>query len=135
MDWMECYKKGFVKEISWDKGKFTSFLEIKESKIEAAEVLPEKFYYSKITLLYDALRILLEIIALKNGYKIYNHECYTAFLKEILNLSREADEFDKIRKIRNSINYYGKKISIEEGKLVIKKIKELIKRFENFIEI
>ncbi len=68
-----------------------------------------------MTLLYDALRELLEAVALENGYKIYNHECYTAFLKEIINESYLGDEFDKFRVLRNGINYYGRKINQEEG--------------------
>ena len=79
------------------------------------------------------MRILLEIIALDKGYKIYNHECYTSFLKEILGMSREADIFDRQRKIRNSINYYGKEISEAESKDIIETSKYLIKRFERLV--
>jgi len=72
----------------------------------------------------------LEIKALEKGFKIYNHECYAAFLKEIMNMSGEADIFDELRKIRNGINYYGRKISVEESKFVTEKLRELIKIFK-----
>ena len=126
MDWYGCIKNRTVKEISKDENKTQSFKKIIEIKIKSADVLPEELYYSKITLLYDALRTLLEIQALNKGYKIYNHECYTAFLKEILNMSREADMFNSLRKVRNGINYYGKEIVIEEAEEIIKDLKELI---------
>ena len=71
----------------------------------------------------------MECLSLERGYKIYNHECYTAFLKEILNLSREADIFDRLRKTRNGINYYGLKVSREEAKEIIKDLRTLIKKF------
>jgi len=81
--------------------------------------------------LYDALREYLEALAIKNGYKIYNHECYTSFLKEVLNKSSDADEFDNLRKIRNSINYYGRKINNEEAQHILKKLKQLIQKIKH----
>ncbi|MDI3473800.1 MAG: hypothetical protein PWR30_123 [Candidatus Woesearchaeota archaeon] len=131
MDWKECNGKSFVKDIKKDKHRIKSIQDVAELKIESAEFLPEEHYISKISLLYDSLRELLEVIALENGYKIYNHECYTAFLKEILGLSVQADSFDKIRKIRNGINYYGRKLSIEEARKVIEDIHSLIKEFQS----
>ena len=65
------------------------------------------------------------MLALKNRFKIYNHECYTYLLKEVLNESSKGNEFDELRKIRNSINYYGKIISINEAKNVLDRIKKL----------
>ncbi|MBT4576966.1 hypothetical protein HOM13_00675 [Candidatus Woesearchaeota archaeon] len=62
---------------------------------------------------YDVLRSVLEAIALVEGYKVYSHEAFTYFLKE-----KDEDvssiKFDKFRKIRNNINYYGENISVEE---------------------
>jgi len=36
-------------------------------------------------------------IGVWKGYKIYNHECYYVFIKEILKLSVKADEFDELK--------------------------------------
>ena len=129
MDWRECVKKRIVKEVSKDISKSKSFKEIIDTKIKSAEILPTEFYYAKISLLYDALRTLLEIKALEKGYKVYNHECYTAFLKEVLKMSREADLFDTLRRTRNGINYYGKHITVKEAVVVIKGLEGLIKKF------
>jgi uncharacterized protein (UPF0332 family) len=79
---------------------------------------------------YDSLRELIEALALKKGFKIYNHECYTAFLKEIINEPRLGEEFDKVRIVRNSINYYGKRISIEDARKVINSITLLRKKIK-----
>ncbi len=130
IDWEECVKKRIVKDVSEDKNRIKSIRDIAQAKIISADYLPEDHSISKITLLYDALRELLEALALEKGYKIYNHECYTAFLKEIINSSEKGDEFDKLRKIRNGINYYGKTVSILEAKSIIANIKKLIKEFK-----
>src|SRR3989338_3792090 len=80
---------------------------------------------SKISLAYDSLRELLEALALERGYKIYNHECYTAFLKEVIEKSNVGEEFDEIRQIRNAVNYYGKRLLPEDAHKLIEKIKEI----------
>jgi hypothetical protein len=75
---------------------------------------------------YDVLRSILEAISAIDGYKIYSHEAFTYFLKkkgeETLSI-----KFDRLRKIRNSINYYGKDVLIEETKENADEIKNMIK--------
>ena len=62
---------------------------------------------------YDTLRSILEAMAALDGFKVYSHEAFKHFLSEkgehII-----AEKFDRFRKIRNKINYYGKSISKEE---------------------
>ena len=74
---------------------------------------------SKVSLAYDSLCEMLEALAIKKCYKIYNHECYCAFLKEIIKERVLGDRFDKIRKIRNDSNYYGEEITVEEAEAII----------------
>ena len=114
-----------MKDVKKDFGKINSVKEIAESKIKAANALADEHYYGKLTLFYDALRELLECVALVKGYKIYNHECYTYFLKEIIRESEKSDEFDSIRKIRNAVNYYGKELKPKQAEDLIKRIRNL----------
>jgi len=74
---------------------------------------------------YDSLRIVLEAIACSKGYKVYNHKAFVFFLKEI-DENKISIEFDRLRKIRNSINYYGEDISLEETTSNVKEIKKII---------
>ncbi|HLC78291.1 MAG TPA: hypothetical protein VJH92_04145 [Candidatus Nanoarchaeia archaeon] len=97
MDFNECLKKRIVKEVKEDTELITSLLKTSQNKLDSEQKLElnEVTSGSKISLLYDSLRELLEALAIKNGYKIYNHECFTYFLKEILNESSKGDEFDE----------------------------------------
>lgn len=124
MDWKECCNKRLVKEIKLDQEMINSLLDSSKNKIEAESMLELNNItaVSKVSLAYESLRELLEALAIKYKYKIYNHECFTAFLKEIIKESFMGDEFNGIRKIRNSINYYGKKITPEEAQETIRKI-------------
>jgi len=136
MDWRECCNKRVAKQVKVDESLILSLKKASENKLNSSEELRMKDINmsSKISLAYDSLREILEALALKNRYKIYNHECYTSFLKEVLNKSEKGDEFDEIRKIRNRINYYAKSISIDEAIDIIKKIKVLRNCFLNMLE-
>ena len=132
MDWTECLNNRIVKSTKIDKNLISSTKNVAKLKIEFAEALPEHLFIGKIILLYDALREYLECIALESRYKIYNHECYSAFLNEIINLSNESRLFDKLRKIRNSINYYDKDIEKSEAEKIIFDLNYLINKFESY---
>ena len=121
MDFTACKKKNLVKQIGIDKNLINSLIKSSLKKLNAQKllVLNDDTASSKITLIYDAMRELLEALAVSKGYKIYNHECYCAFLKEIMKESNLGDTFDNFRKIRNDINYYGKDVSAEDSKLII----------------
>jgi len=127
MDFKECIKKKIAKEIKHDEELIASLLKTSKNKLESEKKLEldETTSSSKITLSYDSLREILEALAIKNGYKIYNHECYTYFLKEILKESSKGDEFDELRRIRNRINYYAQELSIQETKDFLERAKNL----------
>lgn len=132
MDWEECLKSKIVKEVKEDVNLIKSLRET--AKIKSAETLPEELFIGKISLMYDALREYLESLALENGYKVYNHECYASFLKEILELSALGDKFDRLRRIRNAINYYGKRISREEAGEILAEMNVLIEKIKVIIK-
>lgn len=135
-DWKMCLSRKIVKEIKPDEGLIKSLAASSKNRMESADLLEMSGITagSKLSLAYDSLRELLEALAVSKGYKIYNHECYTAFLKEIMNESSDGDEFDELRKIRNAVNYYGKEISAEEAILLIGKIKSLRKAVQELLD-
>jgi len=74
---------------------------------------------------YDILRSILEAHACHEGFKIYSHEAFTYFLKEKKE-DAASFEFERYRKIRNRINYYGEIISLSQARECILGIKCLI---------
>ncbi|MDP2946713.1 MAG: hypothetical protein Q8N88_01230 [Nanoarchaeota archaeon] len=127
MNWEECKLKNFVKESKVDVELVKSLLKESEKKLITDNFSPlnKDTCSTKITLNYDSLREVLEAVALKNGFKIYNHDCFTGFLKEVLKLDKESFEFNRFRLIRNSINYYGKSISLDNAQKILDDIKKL----------
>ncbi len=126
-DWKDCLDSLTAKSVKPDENIIKSLIKMSKNKLDSESRLGMNSITaaSKLSLAYDSLRELLEALALKNGYKIYNHECYTAFLKEVLKQSEKGYEFDGIRKIRNAVNYYGKDITTEESAKTITRIKNL----------
>jgi hypothetical protein len=136
MDWRECLGKKIAKRISVDVNLINSLIETSRNKLISEEklILDEITAGSKISLAYDSLRELLEALAIKNEFKIYNPEAFTPFLKEVLNKQELGEKFDEIRKIRNSINYYGKSVLPEEAKQIIVEIKLLKEEINHLIK-
>ncbi|MBS3072905.1 hypothetical protein J4477_03670 [Candidatus Pacearchaeota archaeon] len=130
MDMNKCKKNNLVKLVKPDMNKIQALLKSAENKVKACDILPDSLGESKVSLIYDGIRMVLEYLALKEGYKIYNHECYTAFLKEVMKESRLGDEFDRFRKVRNGINYYGEEISNEEAKELVIQMKKFFNRIK-----
>jgi len=127
IDWFDCKQKRIAKDVTLDSNMISALLDESKNKLASAELLEltNITASSKISLLYDSPHAVLEALALQNGFKIYNHECYTAFLREILKHSELATEFDKLRRIRNQINYYGKGVDIDEAQSIAEDIKTL----------
>ena len=123
MDLNECFKKGLIKRTQRNEDLANSLIEmakIKEDAVNNAKI--DNINISAyVSLAYDALRETLEALCVLNGYKVLSHICIGELLKDILN-NFDYEDFDRMRWIRNSINYYGKKVEFEQGKELITKI-------------
>ncbi len=110
-------EKGQVKKVSKDIALAKSLLSTAESDLKFLKTLKINDNSARkiMSSYYDVLRSILEAISILNGYKIYSHEAFTYFLKE-RDEGLIAEKFDRFRRIRNKINYYGKNISVEEAK-------------------
>lgn len=137
MDWNECCQKRIVKEVALDKEMIQALQKSSEKKLRSEEklVMDDDTAGAKLSLAYDALRELLESIALEHKMKLYNHECYTAFLKEAVKQDELAQDFDAVRKIRNRVNYYGEDIRQEEAASMILLVKQVMARLKSLKKV
>ena len=83
-------------------------------------------FQSIVRELYEALRQYCEALGYLHGYKFGTHEAITTFLEEMLYEKNIALSFDRYRKLRNGINYYGDDVAPETVKEALKEIPELI---------
>ncbi|MBU3906906.1 MAG: hypothetical protein KKA64_01515 [Nanoarchaeota archaeon] len=127
MKFEDFIRNGQVKKVSKDifliKSLYKNTLnDLKYLNTQKIDVLSARKILSNY---YDCLRSILEAIASLFGYKIYQHEAFAYFLKEN-GEELNSLKFDRFRKIRNKINYYGEEISVKESEEIVNEIKELI---------
>ncbi len=80
--------------------------------------------------LYERLREYCEAIGYLNGYKFLDHESIGLFIRDMLGESTLAKKFDRYRKLRNGINYYGEDLEIETIEEAIIEVPEIIGKLE-----
>lgn len=126
VDLNECKRRRFVKESSPDEEKSISLLDMafeKEHLLSQLEITNESVS-TIFTLQYDALRMTLDSFCLLKGFVVLNHVC----LGELTNLllpNFDLTLFNGSRFARNSVNYYGKHVSLDRGKELITQMKSL----------
>lgn len=126
MDLGECKKKGIIKKTKIDKNLVQSLMEmsdIKEKTIEQVE-LNEVTINAFLPIAYDSLREILEAYCILHGFKVGNHDCLGKLSKQ-LEPDFDIASFDRFRYARNGINYYGTKIDLTQGKILIETILKL----------
>ncbi len=123
MDIRECTKKGIIRKTRVDTHLARSIIEMSEikMKIVSESNLDQSSINGFLPMAYDSLREILEALCILHGYKVSNHECLGRLAKE-LDDDFDPFSFDRFRYARNGINYYGNKVGLEEGKMMIKSI-------------
>lgn len=135
MDLKECLRKGFIKRTKVDQGLINSLIEMSNLKEEIVNKtkLTDRNISVYVSMTYDSLREILEALSISKGYKVISHICLGYFLEKFFP-SFDHSKFDRFRWIRNSINYYGNKIDLAQGKELINQIFDLKKKSLKIIE-
>lgn len=119
---------GDGKKVEPDFIRAKSLFKSAEEAILAAQKIP----FEQTTLksifreLYEGLRQFCEALGYQYGFKFLKHDIITHFIEEKLKEERVANRFDRYRKIRNGINYYGDDIKSETVKEALEEIPKLI---------
>ncbi len=136
MNFEDFIKSKKVRKGTPDMQLAKSLIKMSENHLKSIEDmrLTEVSSATIMTNYYESLREIVEAIASIDGYKVYSHEAFTYFLKE-----RGEDlisiKFDNYRKIRNSVNYYGKPVEVGITEANINEIKKIIRELkEKFLK-
>ena len=126
MKFEEYIAKGDVRKGERDTQKAAAMIKMSERSLATAAQIEINDTTASIifTISYDALREILEAMCLMQGYKVYSHEAYTAYL-ESLHEEKIAVQFDRLRKLRNGVNYYGKPVLTEVAKSAKEQCRQL----------
>ena len=134
MNFENSLVNGKAKKVVPNKIRASSIFKSSIQAIETAKTiqLNQNTLKSILRELYEGLREYCEGIGYLKGYKFLDHESITYFLKDILKEENISKKFDRYRKLRNGINYYGEDIDIETIKEAIIEIPKLIKELEKY---
>jgi len=134
MNFENSLVNGKAKKVIPNKIRASSLFNSSIQAIETARViqLNQNTLKSILRELYEGLREYCEAIGYLKGYKFLDHESIGYFLKDILKEPSVSAKFDRYRRLRNGINYYGEDIDIETVKEAIIEIPNLIKELEKY---
>jgi len=82
--------------------------------------------------LYEGLRQFCEALGYLRGYQFFDHESITFFIEDILKEHLLAVKFDRYRKLRNGINYYGNELALETAKEALIEIPKIINELKKY---
>ena len=133
MKWQDFIDERKVKRTNKDVSKIKSLIKMSDNLIISLSRMKIDYINSSMILsnYYEALRQIVESISILHGFIVYSHEAFTSFLSEVLHDNILAKKFDRFRKMRNGVNYYGKNIDLETAKDAADEIPLLIKRLKD----
>lgn len=83
---------------------------------------------------YEAMREASDSLLYLEGFKSFSHEASIAYLFKKNFSEQDIIEFDRFRKIRNGIKYYGGDCEDSDAELAIKLAEKIIRRIKDIIE-
>lgn len=134
MNFEDSLAAGKVKKVVPNSIRASSIFKSSVQAIETAKLIQLSPMSSKSVMreLYEGLREYCEAIGYLRGLKFLDHESITYFLKDELKEQAISARFDRYRKLRNGINYYGEDIDIETVKEAAAEIPALVKKLEKY---
>jgi len=117
-----------------DFQKAKALVKMAKQNFSVIKMVPEKTESAAVILSvsYESLRQILEAMALREGYKVYSHEAYTPYLEE-RGQEGIAAKFDRLRKLRNGIHYYGKNVSLAVARGAKKDVRSFMRTLRKFL--
>lgn len=137
MSFENLIKDGFVKRVPIDIVRAKSLIKSSGQALSTAKIIlfKEETLKTIFRELYESLREYCEALGYIKGYKFLNHESITNFLDEILGEKEISLRFDRYRKLRNGINYYGNTIEMQTLKEALIDIPSLINKLKRHLNI
>ncbi|MBI3412578.1 MAG: hypothetical protein HY051_00670 [Candidatus Aenigmarchaeota archaeon] len=135
MDWENCVNEGTAVKVSINEERMRSLRNSAKATLEFVESVEMNENNASILLknMYDAVLELLHAYLLSKGYKVLNHLCIGYYLRDVLGNREFFYLFDRYRKIRNSITYYGVRVEPATAKHGINELGELFGKINGMI--
>ena len=80
------------------------------------------------------MREYCEAIIYLHGYKVLDHISITYFIRDMLKDEIISERFDRFRKLRNGVNYYGNDLNRKTVEEALIDVPRLIKQLEKYMK-
>lgn len=127
MRWETCFDEHIVHTQVAEADQISKLIEQSKNTFHTARKIDftRRTARSKALLAYDSVREALEALAAQNGYEIHNHECYKAFLREVVGAASAATTFDELRRRRNKLEYDAASITVDDARSYVNQVEQL----------
>ena len=127
--------KGEVKKQSPDSNLATATFSDSEGRLALAKSL-QSMAKAKYVLenAYEAMREAADSILFKEGFKSFSHEASIVYLLKKGFSESDVAEFDRFRKIRNGIKYYGNDCDKPDAEAAIRLSEKIIGRVKELLQ-
>ena len=127
--------KGDVKKQKQDVNLSRATLKESTERLEFSKSLMKKAK-SKYILenAYESMREAADSLLYMEGFKSFSHEASIAYLNKKDFTEQDTMEFDRFRKIRNGIKYYGEDCEEPDAQLALKLAEKIVKKIKNILE-
>lgn len=132
MKFKQSIEEGFVLEITSNISRARNLKKQSALALATAKQIPltQTTASSIFRELYEGIRQYAEALGYEQGYKFQSHESIGYFIEDILENPKLGRLFNRWRKIRNGLNYYGDDVSVETVSEALKSLDEFITFFE-----
>lgn len=136
MEWEECLEMD-VTRAPKNRETAKALLKLCNARLEVAKNIDKKKFPALLAeAYYEVIKELMTALLSLEGFKSYSHVCLISFMKKFYSSEFSNDEMeiiDKLRKIRNNLDYRGIFTGADfmernEGKVtvIIRKLKEIV---------
>ncbi|TKJ17494.1 hypothetical protein CEE44_03085 [Candidatus Woesearchaeota archaeon B3_Woes] len=135
-DWEKSIEDGKVLKISLNQERAKSLMisSLKLLNIIEKIKLDKENGFFILTNYYDIILESLHALLYKKGYQSLDHLSIGYYIKDVLDNQEFFNIFDKYRKTRNKILYYGRNIDPETAQQGIKDLKRLYQFVKKLLE-
>ncbi len=127
--------KGDVKKQSPDKNLAKATFNDSQERLALSKNL-QKIAKSKYVLenAYKSMREAADAVLYNEGFKSFSHEASIVYLLKKGFSESDIAEFDRFRKIRNGIKYYGRDCDESDAEAAIKLAEKVVNRIKELIK-
>lgn len=128
-------KKGDVKKQNPDKNLSNATFKDSLDRLELSKNLLQKTKPKYVLEnAYEAMREATDSILYREGYKSFSHEASIVYLIKKGFSEQDIIEFDRFRKIRNGIKYYGRDCDESDADSAIKLAEKIITKIKRLLQ-